>query len=256
MERQIGMEGEAVHIQFNSITNCLNDYGPPLEMVENDEKDHHRRINSFEETLAGVQKFMKRINHRLDTQEASIRSLDREQEFGSGVSRQVPEQQSELTQLGEMAEDTDPLTAVDNVFSRIKMALPADGIYSAKGLAIPPSSFLDGMYSSKDDERLDSTSGNSNTRSRSRQRRNKEKGPVTDSDRSLSQLPPKMQIFSGDPTKGRWSSFIMQFQRIAICHGWSEAKKLDSLLSCLTDSLHSSAKQFFFRAKKSAQIKV
>ena len=50
LERQIGMEGEAVRIQFNSTTNCLNDYGPRLEMVENDEKDYHRLINSFEET--------------------------------------------------------------------------------------------------------------------------------------------------------------------------------------------------------------
>ena len=174
-------------------------------MVENDAKDHHQRINSFEETLANVHKFMNKIDHRLDTQEASIHSLDREQKFVSGVSRQKPEQQSELDQLGEMAEDNEPRTSVDKVFSRIKMALLADGIYSAKGSAVPPTSFLDGMYSSKDDERLDSTRGNSNTRGRSRQRRNKEKCPVTDSDRSLSPLPPKMQIFSGDPTKGRWS---------------------------------------------------
>ena len=144
-----------------------------------------------------------------------------------------------------MAEDTDPRTAVNKVFSHIKMALPADSIYLAKGSAVPPSSFLDGMYSSKDDERLDSTRGNSNTRGRSRQRRNKEKGPVTDSDRSLSLLPPKTQIFSGDPTKGRWSSFIMQFERIAIRHGWSEAKKLDRLLSCLTDK----AFEFAFKCK-------
>ena len=144
-----------------------------------------------------------------------------------------------------MAEDIDPRTAVDNVFSRIKMAVPADGIYSAKGLAVPPSSSFDEYIPSTDDERLDSTRGNSNTRGRSRQRRNKEKGPVTDSDRSLSPLPSKLQIFSGDPTKGRWSNFIMQFERIAIWHGWSEAKKLDRLLSCLTEK----ALEFAFKCK-------
>ena len=83
------------------------------------------------------------------------------------------------------------------------------------------------------------------TRGRSRQRRNKEKGLVTDSDRSLSPLPPKLQIFSGDTTKGRWSSFIMPFERIAIRHGWSEAKKLDRLLSCLTEK----ALEFAFKCK-------
>ena len=236
LERRIGMDGEAVRLQLNSISNCLSDYGPRLEMVEAEAKDHHQqRIGSFEETLAKVQKFTDRVDHRLDTQQASIHSLDRERGFESGVGRQEPEQKSGLDQLGEMAEDIDPRTALDNLYSRLKMAMPADGIYSAKGSAVPPSSSFDEYIPSKDDERLDSTRGNSNTRGRCRQRRNKERGPVTDSDRSLSPLPSKLQIFSGDPTKGRWSSFIMQFERIAIRHGWSEAKKLDRLLSCLTE---------------------
>ena len=245
LERRIGMDGEAVHLQLNSISNCLSDYGPRLEMVEAEAKDHHQRIDSFEETLAKVEKFMDRVDNRLDTQEASIHSLDRERGFGSGVGRQEPEQKSNLDQLGEMAEDSDPRTALDNLYSRLKMATPADGIYSAKGSAVPPSSSFDGYIPSKDDERLDFTRGNSNTRGRSRQRRNKERGAVTDSDRSLSPLPPKLQIFSGDPTKGRWSSFIMQFERIAIRHGWSEAKKLDRLLSCLTEK----ALEFAFKCK-------
>ena len=130
-------------------------------MVETEAKDHHQRICSFEETLSKVEKNMDRVDHRLDTQEASIHSLDRERGFRSGVGRQEPEQKSELDQLGEMAKDIDQRTAVDNVFSRIKMAMPADGIYSAKGLAVPPSSF-DEYIPSKDDERLDSTHGNSN----------------------------------------------------------------------------------------------
>ena len=150
-----------------------------------------------------------------------------------------------------MAEDIDPRTAVDNLYSRLKMATPADGIYLAKGSAVPPSSSFDEYIPSKDDERLDSTRGNSNTRGRSRQRRNKERGLVTDSDRSLSPLPPKLQIFSGDPTKGRWSSFIMQFERIAIRHGWSEVKKLDRLLSCLTEK----ALEFTFKCKMNILFK-
>ena len=42
LERRIGMDGEAVRIQLNSISNCLSDYGP------------HRRICSFDETLASL----------------------------------------------------------------------------------------------------------------------------------------------------------------------------------------------------------
>ena len=213
-------------------------------MVEAEAKDHYQQICSFAETLAKVEKFMDRVDHRLDTQEASIHSLDRERGFGGGVSRQEQEQ-SGLDQLREIAEDIDPRTAVDNVLSRLKMAMPADGIYSAKGSAVPPSSSFDEFIPSKDDERLDSTRGNSNTRVRSRHRRKKEKGPVTDSDRSLSPLPPKLQIFSGDPTKGWWSSFIMQFERIAIRHSWSEAKKLYRILSCLTEK----ALEFAFKCK-------
>ena len=54
LERRIGMDGEAVRIQLNSISNCLHNYEPRLEMVETDAKDHHRRICCFEETLASL----------------------------------------------------------------------------------------------------------------------------------------------------------------------------------------------------------
>ena len=54
LERRISMDGEAIPIQLNSILNCLTNYGPRLEMVETDAKDHHRWICSFEETLVSV----------------------------------------------------------------------------------------------------------------------------------------------------------------------------------------------------------
>ena len=50
LERRIGMDGEAVRIQLNSISNCLSDYGPR----QTDATYHRRQINSFEETLAIV----------------------------------------------------------------------------------------------------------------------------------------------------------------------------------------------------------
>ena len=46
-------------------------------MVEAEAKDHRQRIGSFKETLAKVEEFMDRVDNRLDTQEASIHSLDR-----------------------------------------------------------------------------------------------------------------------------------------------------------------------------------
>ena len=41
LERRIGMDGDAVRIQLNSISNCLSNYGPRLEMVETNANDHH-----------------------------------------------------------------------------------------------------------------------------------------------------------------------------------------------------------------------
>ena len=63
--------------------------------------------------------------------------------------------------------------------------------------------------------------------------RNGSKSPS--SDRPLSPLPPKMQFFSGDPSKGSWSSFIIKFERTADRHKWGEDKKLDRLFGCLND---------------------
>ena len=55
LERRIGMDGEAVRIQLNSISNCLSDCGSSLGVVENkNAKYHRRRINTFEETLASL----------------------------------------------------------------------------------------------------------------------------------------------------------------------------------------------------------
>ena len=53
MER-FDKEEKGVRLNFSSISNCLPDYGSRLEVVENDAKYHHRRICSFEETLASV----------------------------------------------------------------------------------------------------------------------------------------------------------------------------------------------------------
>ena len=74
-------------------------------------------------------------------------------------------------------------------------------------------------------------------RGRSKNRRGKRArndSESSSSDRSLSPLPPKLEEFSGDPNK-TWSGFIIKIERTALRHKWSEEKKLDRLLGCLTD---------------------
>ena len=72
-------------------------------------------------------------------------------------------------------------------------------------------------------------------RSRNRRRRGKQSTADSDSSLSLSPAPPKMERFSGDPAKLSWSSFITWFARTAERRGWSERKKKDRLLDCLSE---------------------
>ena len=55
------------------------------------------------------------------------------------------------------------------------------------------------------------------------------------SDRSLSPLPPKLPIFSGEANGQSWQSFIAKFDRIAKRKKWSEEKKLYRLFDCLSE---------------------
>ena len=56
------------------------------------------------------------------------------------------------------------------------------------------------------------------------------------SDRSLSPLPPKMEVFSGDSKGPTWLSFITKFHRIARRRRWSKRKRLDRLFDCLAET--------------------
>ena len=56
-----------------------------------------------------------------------------------------------------------------------------------------------------------------------------------ESDRSVSPLPPKMEVFSGDPKGLTWSSFISKFDRIAKRRNWTKRKRLDRLFDCLSE---------------------
>ena len=57
----------------------------------------------------------------------------------------------------------------------------------------------------------------------------------SDSDRSLSPLPPKLPVFSGEPKSTSWQSFIAKFDRIASRKKWSKDKKLYRLFDCLSE---------------------
>ena len=73
----------------------------------------------------------------------------------------------------------------------------------------------------------------SKNRGRSKHRKTKHSRNVSasSSDRPMSPLPPRLQNFSGDPSKGSWSSFFIKFERIADCHKWSDEKKLEGYLA-------------------------
>ena len=53
-------------------------------------------------------------------------------------------------------------------------------------------------------------------------------------DRSRSPAPPRMELFSGDPKKMTWSSFITRFGMVADRRDWDGDKRLDRLFNCLT----------------------
>ena len=134
--------------------------------------------------------------------------------------------------------------SMDSIMARIKKVWPKDNIYS-KGSAGTPHTETQSGESTHEV----SPGGASGTepcpeyeqpksRGRSRNRkpksgRNASKSPSTD--RSLSPLPPKLQTFTGDPSKGSWSGFILKFERIAERHRWSKDKMLDRLFSSLTE---------------------
>ena len=134
---------------------------------------------------------------------------------------------------------------MEEIMPRIKEVWPKDDVYCKKGstgtpnalqcsgdaksVPSPDSAKATGFHPEDD---LFKSRGRSRAR-RGKSGRNGSKSPS--SDRSLSPLPPKMQFFSGDPSKGSWSSFIIKFERTADRHKWGEDKKLDRLFGCLND---------------------
>ena len=45
MIRKLAREEEEVRLQFTSIGNCLSEYRPRLERIENNTKNYHQRLN-------------------------------------------------------------------------------------------------------------------------------------------------------------------------------------------------------------------
>ena len=112
------------------------------------------------------------------------------------------------------------------IIDRIQRVCPPDSIYQ--------------RTSGDSDKNKQSTPSDDQPKRRGRSKNRRGKRTRNDSessssDRSLSPLPPKLQEFSGDPNKTSWSGFIIKFERTALRHKWSEEKKLDRLLGCLTD---------------------
>ena len=133
----------------------------------------------------------------------------------------------------------------DDIMQRIKQVWPKNNIYSSRGSAGTPK-----MEAPPGEANEEASPGGANitepspdfeqpkSRGRPRSRKSKSGRGASrspSSDRSLSPLPPKMQSFAGDPSKGSWSGFILKFERIAERHRWNKDKMLDRLFSSLTD---------------------
>lgn len=56
-----------------------------------------------------------------------------------------------------------------------------------------------------------------------------------ESDRRLSLLPPKLQVFIGDPKDSFLSSFISRFDCVVKRRKWSKKKRLERLFDCLLE---------------------
>ena len=133
---------------------------------------------------------------------------------------------------------------IDEILERIKKVWPKDDIYTTKGSADASDNKLpsgEGKTDPSPDGTSDTNPSPGNEQSRSRGRSRTKRGKTgrnemsPSSDRSLSPFPPKLQSFTGDPTRGSWSSFSIKFERIAERHKWSENKKLDRLFSYLME---------------------
>ena len=162
-------------------------------------------------------------------------------QYKSPVDPFVTDQKPDDPPPGYMAKGN----TMEEIMARIKEVWPKVDVYIKKGSAgtpnalqcsgdaknvpSPESAKATGFHPEED---LSKSRGRSRAR-RGKSGRNDSKSPS--SDRSLSPLHSKMQFFSGDPSKGSWSSFIIKFEITADRHKRGEDKKLDRLFGCLND---------------------
>ena len=126
------------------VKNSVGDYDPVIEC-----------------TLAGISSFLHKKDRLLDRQgPLSIRwVLDTGLEVGL-------ERKTQFDKLVKVVKDTNSVSALDGVFSQIKMALLAGGICLARG-SVSPLSPLDEYISPAGDESSDPVSGNAEPMTRS-----------------------------------------------------------------------------------------
>ena len=191
------------------------------------------QLSQSSEKISRAQDQIDRLDRMQQEQEAFLSPVEQFHSLGHKKSYDQPPSQ---IAKGESMED---------MMARVKTVWPKDDIYIKKGSTgspvveqrsgegksdpSPDSANVLGLELERDQSKF---SGRSRSR-KYKTGRNVSKSPS--SDRSLSPLPPKMQFFSGDPTKGSWSSFIIKFERTADRHKWSDGKKLDRLFGCLND---------------------
>lgn len=138
--------------------------------------------------------------------------------------RQISSQKSQTTKASAEKAAIDKLTS----------AIPADNIYSGR------KEKTEKVMAPKEkppEDKIINPKQKPPEKERGRSKRKKSADSSSDegSDRSRSPLPPKLQVFSGDPKGPSWSGFISRFDRVVKRRNWSKKKRLERLFDCLSE---------------------
>ncbi|MCG8034644.1 MAG: hypothetical protein JAZ03_21075 [Candidatus Thiodiazotropha taylori] len=210
--------------------------------------DLSSRMDGFEEKLEVVttkeRQLASDLTKQIEDTRSELMSVKQKvvpHDYSSGLTGRFPEMP--MPSMGSDMFDLKPKldsevkgfdrgqNADEAIMSRLAAAIPSDGIYGK--VTLPKGS------------------KNKQQRERGRSPEKKPRGKTHhspphissdsdssdgDSDRSLSPLPPKMEVFSGDLKGPTWSSFITKFDRISRRRGWTKRKRLARLFDCLSET--------------------
>ena len=172
-----------------------------------------------------------------------------------------------VTKPKEVSGKTDPVEVITDMVRRLLKDNSSAGNTQDAGLkkimnVIPP----DSKYHSDNNGKIPPYAGKDNPHDTKsidggRKKHRNSADQESESDRSLSPLPPKLPVFSGSPSGSSWQSFIAKFDRIATRKKWSDDKKLYRLFDCLFEKAleyaeRAGEKDNYDKLKKRARLKI